>query len=82
MKFSCTLKWLANSNWAVRHTGSSLGMVEVTAPTREAALAKMRDELRYRVELCPCSGVSDDYIELQIKEDSGPASRNPTGRRG
>jgi hypothetical protein len=77
LKFSCTLKCLINGHWVVRHAGPALATVEVTAPTREAALTKMRNELRYRVELCPCSGVSDDYVELQITEDSGQAGRNP-----
>jgi hypothetical protein len=72
MKFSCTLKRLANGDWIVRHTGTALGTVEVSAATREAAMTKMRNELRYRVELCPCSGVSDDYVQLQVTEASGP----------
>jgi hypothetical protein len=75
MKFSCTLKRLANGHWAVRNTGSKLGTVEVTARTSEEALVKMRNELRYRVELCPCSGVSDDYINLEVTEDSGSCRR-------
>ncbi len=77
MKFACTLKRLANGDCSVRHSGSALGTVEVTAHTSEEALAKMRNELRYRAELCPCSGVSDDYIKLQVTEDSGPTAWNP-----
>jgi hypothetical protein len=53
MKFTCTLSGLANGNWLARHTGSSLGNVEVTAPTRGEALAKMRSELRYMSGYCP-----------------------------
>jgi hypothetical protein len=67
----------ANGAWTVRHTETALGTVEVSAVTREAALAKMRDELRYRVELCPCSGVSDDYVQLQIREVSGLGETGP-----
>ena len=72
MKFSCTLKQLANGDWTVRHSGTALGTVELTAPTREAALVKMRNELHYRVELCPCSGVSDDYVQLQVTDATAP----------
>jgi len=75
MKFACVLKRLSNGHWAVRHTGSTVGTVEVTARTSQEALVKMRNELRYRVELCPCSGVSDDYINLEVTEDSGPGRR-------
>lgn len=31
------------------------------------ALDRLRAELRYRVELCPCSGVDDDFVELQVE---------------
>ncbi len=69
MKLTCTLSSLADGQWLARHTGSSLGRVEVTARTREEALAKMRNELQYRIEWCPCSGVSGDTVELQVRED-------------
>jgi hypothetical protein len=64
---------MAKGKWLAKHTGSSTGQVEVTAPTREEALRKMRDELQYRIELCPCSGVSGPTVELQVrKEEGGP----------
>ena len=69
MKLTCTLAHLSNGKWLARHTGSSTGQVEVTAPTREGALTKMRDELQYRIELCPCSGASGDTVELQVEEE-------------
>lgn len=31
------------------------------------ALDAMRDEIRYRLEFCPCSSVSDDYVELVLQ---------------
>jgi hypothetical protein len=30
------------------------------------ALEKIRAEIRYRIEWCPCTGVDDDYVQLQI----------------
>jgi hypothetical protein len=36
--------------------------------SRDEALTKMRNELQYRIEWCPCSGVSGDTVELQVKE--------------
>lgn len=30
------------------------------------ALDAMREELRYRVELCPCTSVGEDFIELDV----------------
>lgn len=32
------------------------------------ALDALRAEIRYRVELCPCSSVEDDYVELVVGE--------------
>src|SRR5215831_8355230 len=71
MKLTCTVSRLPNSKWLARHTGSSVGQVEVTAPTREEALTKMRNELQYRIEWCPCSAVSGDTVELQVREEGG-----------
>lgn len=31
------------------------------------ALDAMREELRYRLELCPCTSVDDDFVELDVR---------------
>ena len=36
------------------------------ARTREEVLEKIRAEIRYRLEWCPCTGVDDDYVQLEI----------------
>jgi hypothetical protein len=71
MKLTCTVSRLANGKWLARHTESSTGQVEVTAATRDEALTKLRDELQYRIELCPCSGVSGPTVELQVRQEGG-----------
>jgi hypothetical protein len=76
MKAPCTLTRMWNGTWLVRHSSSSLGAVEVSGSFREEALTKMRNELQYRTELCPCSGVSGDIVELQVSEDSGRARQS------
>ncbi len=38
--------------------------------SRTAALDRLRDEIRYRVELCPCSGVEENWIELDLADGS------------
>jgi hypothetical protein len=45
--------------------------VEVSASSREEALTKMRNELQYRIELCPCSGVLADTVKLEVREEHG-----------
>jgi hypothetical protein len=71
MKLTCTLAHLANGKWLARHARSSTGQVEVMAPTREEARTKLRNELQYRIEWCPCSGVSGDTVELQVRDEGG-----------
>jgi hypothetical protein len=68
MKAFCTLRALPGGSWSLRHASPALGTVEISANTREAALTKMRDELQYRIELCPCSGVSGDTVVLDVRE--------------
>ena len=69
MKAFCTLSRSPNSVWRVCHSSSDLGNVEVTGSSREEALTKMRNELQYRMELCPCSGVSVGTVELEVSEE-------------
>jgi hypothetical protein len=69
MKLTCAVSRRADGKWLARHTGSSTGQVEIIAPTREQVLTKMRDELQYRIEWCPCSGVSGDTVELQVRAE-------------
>ena len=71
MKLTCALSLLVNGKWLAKHTGSSVGQGEVTAPTREEALTKMGNELRYRSEYCPSTGVSENFVELQVREEGG-----------
>lgn len=56
-----------------------VGTVDATAGSREEALAKLRAEIRYRVELCPCSAVPEGYVELEVRAVS--PSPAPGGRR-
>lgn len=68
MKAPCTIT-RHNSRWVARHTSPTFGTVEATAAGRDEALTKLRDELQYRLELCPCSGVSGDTVVLEVKEE-------------
>lgn len=35
-----------------------------------SALELLRAEIRYRLEMCPCSSVEDDYVQLQVEGQS------------
>jgi hypothetical protein len=66
MKFHCTMHE-QNGQWVVRHEGAQAGRVEVSAASREAALEKLRGELRYRLELCPCTGETYQHLEIELE---------------
>ena len=70
MRFPCRIFQSRGGEWSVRHESQDLGLVEARAPTRDAALEKIRDEIRYRLELCPCSGESYQYIQVDVVEES------------
>jgi hypothetical protein len=61
----------SGGEWTVRHASAGTGTVEVTAGSREQALEKMRAELRYRLELCPCTGEQYKDIEIDLVEEGG-----------
>jgi hypothetical protein len=71
MRFTCTVRRLADGRWLARHAGSEVGTVEVTAASRHDALEKLQNELQYRIELCPCSGAWADRAELVVREEGG-----------
>ena len=33
-----------------------------------SALELLRAEIRYRLEMCTCSSVDDDYVQLRVEE--------------
>lgn len=66
MRFTCTLGQRQDGRWLARHESSQAGAVQVTADSRQQALDKLRGEVRYRLELCPCTGESYRHIELQV----------------
>jgi hypothetical protein len=35
--------------------------------TEADALDKIKREIRYRIEWCPCTGVDDDYVQLDVR---------------
>jgi hypothetical protein len=66
-----TIGRMRDGTWLVHHSSPILGTEQISGPSREEALTKMRDELQYRSEWCPCSGASADTVELQVSDDPG-----------
>jgi hypothetical protein len=55
--------------WLAQHDSRDAGHVEVKAPTRDEVIEKIKGEIRYRLELCPCTGETYQHIEVEIAED-------------
>ena len=65
MRMTCTLTRLAGG-WLARHESREAGAVEVRGATREEAIEKIKGEIRYRLELCPCTGETYQHIEIEV----------------
>ncbi len=62
---------LGNGDWSVRHVSPNLGTVQVAARSQEEAFEKMRGELRYRLEICPCTGELYQDVQIEISHQAG-----------
>lgn len=83
VNFRVIVKQLTGGGYYARCNAAPRGVAEAGADTREEALEKVRNEIRYQLEYCPCSAVADDYVELQVVEQAPPrgsaGTRLPTG---
>jgi hypothetical protein len=70
MKFPCTLSRLPDGRWSARHESREVGPVESRGATRDEVIAKIEGEIRYRLELCPCTGETYQHIAVEIVEAS------------
>jgi hypothetical protein len=68
MRFRCHIARLDDSRWTATYRGTDVGPVQVVGSSRAEALEKIRNELRYRLELCPCSGETYRELTIDIEE--------------
>ena len=68
MKYQCIITRLGDGRWSAQHSGTDIGAIEVTADSRETAIQKIENEVRYRVEMCPCTGRAFRNLEIEIVE--------------
>lgn len=66
MQFPCEIEQQSTGLWQLRHSSRDLGDVRVTAFSRDDVLEKMRRELRYRLEICPCTGELYDDVQIEL----------------
>jgi hypothetical protein len=68
MRIRCRLSREAGGGWKARHESEEVGSVEVLGASREQAIEKIKGEIRYRLELCPCTGETYQHIEIEVDE--------------
>jgi len=69
MPLTCTIRRLP-AGWLAQHDSPEVGHVEVRALTRKEVIEKIEGEIRYRLELCPCTGETYRHIEIRAVDDS------------
>jgi len=70
MRLTCTIKRLPGG-WLAQHDSPDVGHVEVKALTRAEAIEKIEGEIRYRLELCPCTGETYRHIQIEAIDSPG-----------
>jgi hypothetical protein len=40
--------------------------ISVYGLSQASALDMLREEIRYRIEFCPCTTVNDDFVQLNV----------------
>ena len=75
MKFVCQISE-KDGIWTAKHASQDVGPIRVTASTRDEALRKMDGEIRYWLEMCPCSGQAYRDLELELVESGWPQHRS------
>jgi predicted RNase H-like HicB family nuclease len=70
MRFACTITRLPDGRWLARHAGPEVGEVESRGATRAEAIDKLEGEIRYRLELCPCTGETYQHIAVDVVESA------------
>jgi len=69
MRFACVISRSPDGRWQARHNSREAGQVRVQAGTREEVVEKVRDEIRYRLELCPCTGDTWQHVDIDVVEE-------------
>jgi hypothetical protein len=68
VRYRAAVKRLSGGEWYARCVAAPGGPAAAQAISRDAALERLRDEIRFRLELCPCSAVADDYVVLDVAD--------------
>ncbi len=76
MRFICRLTEQGGT-WTGEYAGPEIGPVRVTALSRAEALRKLEGEIRYWLEMCPCTGETYRDITVELEEAPAPGGIRP-----
>jgi hypothetical protein len=65
MKFVCRILE-KDGRWTAEHASQDIGPIQVTAYTRDEALRKVEEEIRYWLEMCPCTGQTYRNLDIEV----------------
>ncbi len=77
MQYRVSVKRLSGGGYHARCNAGPDGVVEAEDQSAAAAVARVEKEIRYRLELCPCSRPAREVLKLEVV-DLTPA--RPAGR--
>jgi hypothetical protein len=69
MRFICQVSE-ENGIWKGEHASADIGPIRVTASTHDEALEKLEGEIRYWLEMCPCSGHAMRHLNIELVESN------------
>jgi hypothetical protein len=55
--------------WTAEYSSQDVGPIRVSASTRAEVLRKVEGEIRYWLEMCPCTGQTYRDLEIELVED-------------
>ncbi|MGI6456091.1 MAG: hypothetical protein ACOX5R_10800 [bacterium] len=67
MRYQVRLRKQSPTEYVVQTIGEP--DCRASGTSREDALEEIKNEIRYRVEYCPCAWVPDDFVELEVIEE-------------
>jgi hypothetical protein len=67
MKFLCHITQ-QDRFWIGEHSSDGVGPITVKAPSRQEAIDKLKREIRYWLEMCPCTGDRFSHIDIELVE--------------
>jgi hypothetical protein len=68
MRYLAEVKLTLNGRFYARCNAAPNGVAEAYGASADEAVDKLRKEIRYRLELCPCSGLGDQDVVVEVRE--------------